>query len=276
MHSGDIAPPLRIENPLRVWSLIVTIFGDVVMRKGSDAAPGPIWTARLLDLLALLGVEAGLARTSLSRLVANGTLLRTKNGRNTFYRLSAASSAEFRAAAAIIYGGLGRRPTGRFHLALIDRCERRADARAALSAQGWRFISASTGVAPEHENASPPPSPPDAILAVAEPAPALLSSIQDAWDTAGLNEGYQQFIARFGDLDSAAIGTPEEAISARVQMVHAFRRLALRDPILPAVALPQSWRGTEARRLFDAILQRLEPGSEQWIATTRFRDREPA
>ena len=88
---------LHADKPLRVWSLIVTIFGDVVMRQGRDRAPGPIWIGPLLLLLERLGVDSGLARTSLSRLVANGVLERDKAGRNTFYRLTPASAAGIRA-----------------------------------------------------------------------------------------------------------------------------------------------------------------------------------
>ena len=47
----------------RVWSLVVTIFGDAVLHRG-----GCIATLRLQELLERVGIEAGALRTALSRL----------------------------------------------------------------------------------------------------------------------------------------------------------------------------------------------------------------
>jgi phenylacetic acid degradation operon negative regulatory protein len=90
MSAVPFLDALHADKPLRVWSLIVTIFGDIVMRRGRDADPAPIWTGHLLDLLQCLGVDAGLVRTSLSRLVANGVLVRERAGGTRFTSLAAA------------------------------------------------------------------------------------------------------------------------------------------------------------------------------------------
>ena len=48
-------------------------------------------------------------------------------------------------------------------------------------------------------------------------------------------------------------------------LVHEYRRIVLRDPILPAEILPTSWPGTAARQLCADIYTRVLPASERWL-----------
>jgi len=251
--------------PFRVWSLIVTIFGDIVMDRGTRAEPEPVWIAPLLELLALLGVDAAAARTNFSRLVANGTLLRDKAGRNTFYRLSPESRDDFRKAASIIYGHDLPRHTGAFRLALIDRARDRAAARERLARAGFRFITPGAAIAPEREAERPLSLPDDVIPAMAAPSQALAEAAREAWQLATLAENYRWFVTEFADLARMdAASDPAAAMARRVLLVHHFRRLILRDPLLTEDNLPVDWPGTEARRLFDTGIERLAEASAIW------------
>lgn len=251
--------------PFRVWSLIVTIFGDIVMDRGTRAEPEPVWIAPLLELLALLGVDAAAARTNFSRLVANGTLLRDKTGRNTFYRLSPESRDDFRKAASIIYGRDLPRHTGAFRLALIDRARDRAAARERLARTGFRFITPGAAIAPEREAERPLSLPDDVIPAMAAPSQALAEAAREAWQLATLAENYRWFVTEFADLARMDAASDPAAVARRVLLVHHFRRLILRDPLLTEDNLPVDWPGTEARRLFDTGIERLAGASAIWL-----------
>ena len=264
---------LHADKPLRVWSLIVTIFGDVVMRQGRDRTPGPIWIGPLLLLLERLGVDSGLARTSLSRLVANGVLDRDKAGRNTFYRLTPASAEEFARAADRIYARRPSAPAGGFRLALTDRAADRARARAALEADGFRFFAANSALAPMRERDGAAPA--GVILANAEAGGPLIELARDLWKVEALQAAYADFLARF-DAFAEAEFLPEGAILARIVAVHRMRRIVLRDPVLPEAALPADWAGDKAREAFARLLQRVDAPSEAWLAEHRFRSGEPA
>ncbi len=254
-----------------MWSLVVTIFGDVVMRQGRDRAPGPIWIGPLLVLLEKLGVEAGLARTSLSRLVANGVLDRDKAGRNTFYRLTPGSAEEFARASDKIYARRPPAPATGFRLALTDRAGDRAKARAALEARGFRFFAANSALAPSRERDAG--APPDVIQAMAEPDEPLIELARELWKVEALQAAYADFLARFAAFSDAAF-LPEGAILARIVAVHRMRRILLRDPSLPAAALPPDWAGDKAREAFARLLDRVEAPSEAWLAEHRFRSGE--
>lgn len=252
--------------PIRVWSLIVTVFGDIVMDRGTVEAPAPVWIAPLLELLARLGVDAASARTNFSRLVANGTLEREKAGRNTFYRLSAASRADFHLAARRIYGQALPRATGAFRLALIERATDRAAAREQLSQAGYRFISPGAAIWPEYEGVAATALPAGVIGARAEALPTIVEAAHEAWQIEALAQGYCWFIETFDHLTHAPPREPESAITSRVLLVHHFRRLVLRDPFLHANALPPGWPGHTARTLFDAASLALEPTAKRWLA----------
>ncbi len=269
MDAASFLAALHADKPLRVWSLIITIFGDIVMRQGSETDPASIWTGHLLDLLERLGVDAGLVRTSLSRLVANGVLLREKSGRNTFYRLSRSSAAEFATASELIYRRRRPVPTGMLFLAAIDRVPDRAAARKSLENDGFRFLSATTGLRPVHEQKPLAKTPAHCILAETPASGESALAARELWRIDDLNLAYADFIRRFAAM--APQLSPDVGIIARVVMVHGMRRLLLRDPFLPAAALPADWAGDAAREVFSQCLRALNGPSERWLSETGFR-----
>lgn len=266
---------LHAQPPLRVWSVIVTIFGDAVMRAGTLTEPAPVWTGALIQLLGLLGIEAGLARTSLSRLTANGILVRERAGRNTFYRLGSQANGEFAEAADLIYGRRQREPTGRFHVVLIDRCADRNTARQRLTEAGFRFIGPSSAIAPEHGHQEAPNLPDGAIAAMANCSDELVAAAREVWSIAALDAGYRQFLSNFTGLAAVGVLAPADAIVARIALVHRYRRLALRDPTLPDAALPEDWSGHNARTMFVTKLASLDAAAERWLSETAFRTTKP-
>ena len=88
----------RLDRPLRAWSLIVTVFGDVVAPRG-----GSLWLGTLNDIMGAFGIGEGVVRTAMSRLAADGWVTRDRIGRNGCYGLTPKATALSEAAAARIY-----------------------------------------------------------------------------------------------------------------------------------------------------------------------------
>jgi len=275
-EEGGLAAPfleaLHADKPLRVWSLIVTIFGDIVMWQGAEVAPGPIWVAPLLTLLEMLGVESGLARTSLSRLVASGVLEREKAGRNTFYRLTPNSADEFARAADRIYRDPFPEPADAFDFAILDRVADRAEVRARLEAIGFKFFSPTLALTPSRGQSAPDIA--GVLWAKAEPRGETLAIARELWKIDTLQAAYAEFVVAFAPYAHAAF-TPDEAIVARVVAVHRWRRIALRDPGLPRGALPEEWAGAVAREVFATVMAATAAGSEAWLKSRAFRSGRP-
>jgi phenylacetic acid degradation operon negative regulatory protein len=56
-----------------------------------------------------------------------------------------------------------------------------------------------------------------------------------------------------------------DAFTARILLIHHYRRVVLRDPLLPSTLLPADWPGRAARALCGEIYRGLLPASEQWL-----------
>ena len=59
--------------------------------------------------------------------------------------------------------------------------------------------------------------------------------------------------------------TDADAFTARILLIHHYRRVVLRDPLLPTALLPRDWPGRAARTLCGEIYRGLLPASEQWL-----------
>lgn len=241
---------LRAE-PSRTGSVIVTVYGDTVAPRGGEAG-----LAMLLALFRAMGVGEGVVRTACSRLARNGWLARRRAGRLSFYRLGPRGLAEFGAAEARIYGSLDRPWDGKLRLAFPQAGEDRS----ALDAAG--FAPAAPGVL-----ASPGPAPPGVLALLAEgDADAVRAFAARVWPIERLGEAYSRFVARFAPLQREVGGlVPLRALAARALLIHEYRRVALRDPVLPAALLPRTWPGQEAHRLCAQLYRALLPASEAWL-----------
>ena len=56
-----------------------------------------------------------------------------------------------------------------------------------------------------------------------------------------------------------------DAFTARILLIHHYRRVVLRDPLLPSALLPPDWPGRAARALCGEIYRALLPASERWL-----------
>ena len=83
---------------LRVWSVIVTIFGDAVAPRG-----GKVALATLQEIVTRLRIEPGALRTAMSRLAGDGWVARERQGRNSFFSLDERGRDAFDLATRRIY-----------------------------------------------------------------------------------------------------------------------------------------------------------------------------
>lgn len=239
-------------KPPRTWSLLVTVFGVVALPRGEA-----LRLADLQDWMGALGIEPGLVRTALSRLVSLGTLARERDGKAALYRLAPEAEADFRRAAARIFGEDRPLPDGRLHLVLIEDGADKAAIRATLAEAGYGALAANLHLRPVHEGRADK-VPPGASGFHAAGEAALAGRVQRLWPMASLQAGYRAVAGHAAALLAAAGGLDgRSAFLARLLLVHEFRRLVLRDPFLPEALLPAGWAGPEARAVFDAALSAL-------------------
>jgi phenylacetic acid degradation operon negative regulatory protein len=250
-------------EPSRTGSIVITVFGDAIVPRG-----GSVWLGTLLEFFGYLDIDSGVVRTAISRLAADGWLERNKVGRNSFYRLAEHGRHTFDTATKHIYDPPPSDWTGRFELLLIGNGEDRDASRDALKNAGFGSPLPGVWVAP-----SGAPIPEEAARAIRLEVSAEDDSgrrlLSESWPLDRTADAYLKFMKTFEPL-RGWIGrgerlTDADAFTARILLIHHYRRVVLRDPLLPAPLLPRDWPGGAARKLCGEIYRGLLPASEQWL-----------
>ena len=249
-------PPVTLDQvleslragPSRTGSVIATVYGDAVLPRG-----GTLALADLLVLMRRLGASDGVVRTAVYRLARDGLLHGRRAGRHSAYGLTERAEAEFRAAIPRIYWTADAPWDGRLRLAFPEP----GTDRSTLEAAGFALLSPGVLVGP-HD----PPAGVDVMEAegLADTKRALAAR---AWPLDRLAGQYRTFVDRFGGMTAG--DDPLDAMALRTMLIHEWRRIALRDPRLPAGLLPDEWPGHAARAIVTSVYAALAPGSEQWL-----------
>jgi phenylacetic acid degradation operon negative regulatory protein len=249
-------------EPSRTGSIVITVFGDAIVPRG-----GSVWLGTLLEFFKGIDIDSGVVRTAMSRLATDGWLERSKVGRNSFYRLVKKGQQTFDVATAHIYDPPPLDWTGRFELLLIPASEDRDAAREALKNAGFGSPLPGVWVAP-----SGVPVPAEAASAIRLEISAEDDSgrrlLSQSWPLDRTADAYAKFIKTFEPLRawmSREALSDADAFTARILLIHHYRRVVLRDPLLPSALLPVDWPGRAGRSLCGQIYRGLLPASEQWL-----------
>jgi phenylacetic acid degradation operon negative regulatory protein len=250
-------------EPSRTGSIVVTLFGDAIVPRG-----GSVWLGTLLEFFEALDIDSGVVRTAMSRLASDGWLEREKVGRNSFYRLTGKGRQTFAAATKHIYDPQPSDWTGRFELLLIGNGGDRDASREALKNAGFGSPLPGVWIAP-----SGVPVPDEAARAIRLEVSAKDDSgrrlLRESWPLDRTAEAYLKFMKTFeplrGWIDRRGRLSDTDAFTARILLIHYYRRVVLRDPLLPTALLPKDWPGRAARELCGELFRGLLPASEQWL-----------
>lgn len=263
----------RLDQPLRAWSLIVTVFGDAVAPRG-----GSLWLGTLNEIMGAFGIGEGVVRTAMSRLAADGWVTRDRAGRNSYYRLTPKATALSEAAAVRIYRLPQREWSGRWSLAAPAEKPHTplARRRAALREAGFAQLNGGFFIAPAGRDV---PGEAGRVFAFSARSSSAKSGNLDqdreiarsAWKLDEIAGTYRGFCDHFAPVASALARSQGRsdiaALAVRLLLVHELRRIVLRDPGLPLDLLGSDWAGLQARALAQRIwLACLKP-SERWLDT---------
>lgn len=228
---------LHSEGRLRVWSLVITAFGDLVQHRG-----GQISSARLGRVLGRVGVEPGAMRTALSRLGRDGWVESRRQGRTSLYRLSRQGIARFAPATSRIYAPPRDGPVA-----------------------AWSVVVTFDAAGHERVTLVPAEDAPDgADLRVT----GRLDHVSPAWRAALLDTGHRAALAGLAaDLDALPPSpvAPLEAAAMRLLLIHRWRRLVLRFPEIAPELMPEDAPLRDPRAAVARAYARLTPGAEAWL-----------
>jgi phenylacetic acid degradation operon negative regulatory protein len=284
-----IAQALAAES-LRSKSLVMTVMGDAIAPHG-----GAVWLGSLIDLLAPLGVTDRLVRTSVFRLVQEGWLNASREGRRSRYAFEPKSLPRFLRADRRIYAPPGLHWDGRWTLVLapngsIDG-ELRTAVRKELEWEGFAMLAPGMLAHPAVDDEGLA----DALQRTGAAGKVFVLSASelpgvgsrplrelasDGWDLTAVARSYVDFIGQFTPLlallrEQPAVA-PADAFAIRSLLIHAYRRLQLHDPLLPVELLPDPWPGSDAYEVARAVYLLVYAQAEVHIDAVLRREDEAA
>lgn len=273
-------------DPPRHKSLVVTICGDAIAPHG-----GAFWLGSMIELLAPFGVNDRLVRTSVFRLVQEGWLTASREGRRSRYALAPTALPRFERANRRIYAAPGQDWDGRWTFVLATNGSIDSDLRALVRKElEWEgFAMLASGVmahpAPDRDTLRDILARTGAegrvFVCQADEVPdagsrSLPELVGDCWNLDAVVLGYRGFIETFAPLPTMlARGdvSPAHAFAIRTLLIHAYRRVQLHDPMLPLPLLPDPWPGADAYALARTIYQLShERAEEHVLAMLRVED----
>jgi phenylacetic acid degradation operon negative regulatory protein len=278
--AADLVARFRRQRPLRGGSLIVTMFGDSILPRGGAIALGS-----LIELAAPFGLNERLVRTAASRLAQEGWIEGRRAGKLSEYQLSKNGRARFAEATKRIYSEPDSAWSGRWTLIVVPsmRAAQRNEIRRELVWLGFGEISAAVFAHPEFDSRALREQRSlggllgkvvafEASLAE-DDAPQRLVAL--GWDLNDLGLRYQRFVTRFtgvqAELASHRDLDPQDGFLVRTLLIHEYRRLHLRDPLLPAQLLRADWPGAQAAALCRDIYSRVFEPSERHLTRVASR-----
>ena len=270
----------RRQRPIRGGSLLITIFGDSIAPRG-----GVVSLGSLIGLARPFALTERLVRTSVARLAGDGWLVARREGRRSEYRLTPSGRDRFAEATSRIYAAIPDSWDGQWTLLVVPPANgsRRQDMREELRLLGFGQLSPGVFAHPNWniEEARVALSGLDGaadgllLKSTSEGNAADRRLVATGWDLGDLTRRYTRFVDTFGPVADAVVSTDEAAFVVRTLLIHEYRKIHLRDPLLPPALLPEDWVGSTAydlsRRLYSAVF----PAAERYLTNTASTMTEP-
>jgi phenylacetic acid degradation operon negative regulatory protein len=276
----SLVDEFRSQPTLRAGSLITTVFGDAIAPRG-----GTVWLGSLIRAMSEFGISERLVRTSVFRLAKDGWLGADQVGRRSFYSLTAEGAQKFEQATHRIYGEPRLDWTGQWTLVLLSGLEAplRETVRKELSWLGFGATSTSLLAHPAANLGDL-----KALLSRLRVQDevvvmngrtldggqdgAMRDLVHKSWDLEEIDDRYEQFLARFepvlvGVRKNGAL-SPQNAFQVRTLLIQEYRKILLRDPLLPSKMLPDEWHGGRAYRLCRELYQSVYRAADEFLTET--------
>ncbi len=255
---------------LRVWSFVMSIYGDAVMPHG-----GVISLKGLTIILTRMKIVSGALRTAMSRLARDGWMERFRARNTSFYQISQSMQQTIQQASLQIYAPPQRDYVwqGNWQLAIPHRQTLTPKILEDLQQMGFISLHALLYirfVAPDELL----PNKDDIIFMKAEADssnPNILAMIQQNHKASGHYQNLsRQFQPLIDNLDKGGMLIGLDALVARILLIHYWRRAVLADE---SQNFANPFRH-EAHLLTQKIYHHLWEESEAWLMQSDCIDKE--
>lgn len=224
----------------RVWSVIVTVFGDLVQGPGDE-----ISAHALARIMARIGFKPEAVRVALHRLRKDGWIQSRRDGRASIYALTDLGRQQSAYASPRIYGATAPDPDI-WHVIVGDGMS----VERYVVDHGYLGLSprAALGQGPVPDDLAPD------LLALAGADLVVPDWLRDQVCPPDLAAAAAQLAKGVAQWHEVTPENPIDAAALRVLIVHSWRRVRLRAPDVPAALFPKDWQGAACRAQVETLL----------------------
>lgn len=230
----------------RVWSLLVTMFGDLALAPQARLSGGTVNA-----ITASIGIKPEATRVALHRLRKEDWIESHRTGRQTRYALTAHGRTQTTAAAPRVYSPA---PTDLHAYLVLENpslpTDWPTDQDTATTVQIGPKAVVTTASAKTDQHLQ-------LVLTNKMELPRWISNKLCPPDIQSASRDLSQRFKKVLDDHALDKLTLLQRTAIRVVVVHEWRRLILRTPAFPETLLPDQWHGAECRTAFHKLLTRL-------------------
>lgn len=255
---------------LRPQSLMLTFLGNYVL--GGEIC---VYSGSVIDVFARVGVGEYATRSTLTRMVNRGLLLRHREGRRMYFGLTDRAAAILRDGEDRIWkqGAVNSDWDGTWTLLAFSLPEssqrQRHELRSQLAWAGFGPLIGGLWIAPGHIDtavltANPELSPHLRVFhSAVAPEDDVDAMVRSVWDVATPAAGYAAFLDRWHTFADGADGATDgvDAIAVKLRLLTEWLQIVRADPHLPVQHLPEDWPAAEAQDVFRRANARVEAPS---------------
>ncbi|VAW06494.1 Phenylacetic acid degradation operon negative regulatory protein PaaX [hydrothermal vent metagenome] len=287
-HLHKLIEDFQSQQPLRVGSLIITVYGDLLALRG-----GVVWLGSVINLLEPLGINARHVRTATSRLNKDNWISPRQVGRKSYYSLTDSGRRRFQNATPQIYAGPRSDWNARWTLVILPD-SKIINRDSTIKELGWLGFGKITKAILAHpmpdmlslERTLDDLGIRNDVIILDQASHEMTSStaldamVKGCWNLEELSGKYRKFLDRYrpvyetlSHMDMTQVDMTQDNPAAldflliRTLMVHEYRKILLRDPRLPDMLMPTHWEGNSAYQLCRNIYQLLLKKSEYCLST---------
>ncbi len=260
VQTAGVATQLRFEDCVailnqggtpRVWSLIVSFFGDLAQSEG-DTVSGVV----LSRIGSMAGISPEALRVALHRLRRDGWLDSKRDGRRSFYFLTKRGREESAAASPRIYGGAVPEP-GSWTILISESGSEPKDVPINnINPDGCIFVGDNVAIVPGESAGHD-----EALLCFSGTEISVPVWLKQHSTGPELVKAAGRLHDTLKQLEALDSGNPAlsalEVATLRTLVVHSWRRVRLRQPDLPDRFFGEDWKGPDCRDLFKTLLAAL-------------------
>ncbi|MFJ2114353.1 MULTISPECIES: PaaX family transcriptional regulator C-terminal domain-containing protein [unclassified Streptomyces] len=244
---------------------MLTFLGEYVLGSGTC-----VYSGSIIEVFGRTGVGEHATRSTLTRMVNRGLLLRRREGRRMYFGLTARAAGILRDGEDRIWeqGAVNDDWDGTWTLiafSLPESSQRsRHDLRSRLAWAGFGPLIGGLWIAPGRADVSMVTEDPEfgpyvsVFRSTAEPATDVEAMIHATWDLATPAAGYRAFRDRWAAFAEGADCPGLDELAVKLRLLTEWLQIVRADPHLPVRHLPADWPAADAEDVFRRADARVE------------------